>query len=203
MNTVALWNAARSSKLSAVLHLLPHALLTSLSLCLRAVACPRGASRRTVRLGFWLRFHHPVAQLSRGKTAIAVLLALLLSSGLMPSSLAQTAGTGALAGEVTDSTHAVVPDVHITVVNEATGEKRVVSSHADGSYIAPLLLPGSYRVEFSKSGFKTVVENGLKINVTETAKLNAQLTVGTVQQEVSVAAQKELMETESASLGQA
>jgi len=138
--------------------------------------------------------------LSARKLAVfAVVLQMLLM--LAPSTLAQNASTGALAGEVTDSTRAVVPDVKVTVTNEATGEKREVMSQHDGSYSVPLLPPGSYRVEFSRTGFKGAVKSGLQINVTETARLNVQLAVGAVQEEVTVTAEAQLMQTESSALG--
>src|SRR5262249_27602253 len=128
-----------------------------------------------------------------------ILLQVLLL--VAPSTLAQNASTGALAGEITDPTRAVVPDVKVTVINEATGEKRAVMSQRDGSYSVPLLPPGSYRVEFSRTGFKAAVKPGLPINVTETARLNVQLAVGAVQEEVTVTTEAQLMQTESSTLG--
>src|SRR5262249_5269642 len=136
---------------------------------------------------------------SGSKLAGFVLLQVLLM--LAPSTLRPNARTGALAGEVTDPTRAVVPDVKVTVTNEATGEKREVMSQHDGSYSVPLLPPGSYRVEFSRAGFKAAVKSGLQINVTETARLNVQLAVGAVQEEVTVTAEAQLMQTESSALG--
>jgi hypothetical protein len=115
--------------------------------------------------------------------------------------LAQTANTGALAGEVSDPTHAMVPEVKVTVINAATGEKREVLSRRDGSYVVPLLPPGSYRVEFSKAGFKAAVKEGLQIIVTETARLDIQLAIGAVQETVTVTTEAQLMQTESSTLG--
>ena len=73
---------------------------------------------------------------------VGMLVCLLLS---FPA-LAQTAGTGALTGAVTDNNGAVVPEAKVTVTNEATGETRTVMSQSNGTYVVPLLLPGSYRV---------------------------------------------------------
>ena len=66
----------------------------------------------------------------------------------------QTAGTGALTGTVTDQQNAIVSGVEITVTSETTGEKRSVVTQDNGDYAVPQLLPGSYRIEFSKAGFK-------------------------------------------------
>ncbi|HKF55543.1 MAG TPA: carboxypeptidase-like regulatory domain-containing protein, partial [Blastocatellia bacterium] len=92
-------------------------------------------------------------------------LALISSSLLLilpAAAAAQTAGTGALTGTVTDSNGAVVSDVQIKVTSDATGEVRTVESHSNGGYVVPLLAPGTYTVEFVKSGFKTAVKTGLE-----------------------------------------
>lgn len=115
--------------------------------------------------------------------------------------LAQTASTGALTGEITDPAGAFIAGVQVTATNEATGEKRDVVSQEDGRYTVPLLPPGSYHVEFSKSGFKSAVKTGLQINVTETTKLDLQLEVGAVQEQVTITSEAQLLQTESSALG--
>jgi hypothetical protein len=117
------------------------------------------------------------------------------------SALAQTASTGALTGTVTDNTGSVILEVKVTVTNTATGETRTVASQANGTYLVPLLLPGTYRVEFSKTGFKAAVKPDLQINVTETARLDIQLEVGAIEQQVTVTTEATLLQTESAALG--
>jgi hypothetical protein len=114
---------------------------------------------------------------------------------------AQTAGTGALTGTITDPNKALVADVQVTATNEVTGEARSVQSQQNGTYVVPLLPPGSYQLEFVKSGFKKSVKAGLRINVTETSRLDLELELGTVQEQVSVTAEAQLLQTESATLG--
>jgi len=128
-----------------------------------------------------------------------VLACLLLSFPAL--ALAQTASTGALTGTIMDNSGAVVPEAKVTVTNEATGEARTVVSQPNGSYTIPLLLPGSYRVEFSKTGFKQAVKPGLEINVTETARLDVQLELGAVEEQVTVTSEAALLQTESSALG--
>ena len=72
------------------------------------------------------------------------------------SLMAQTAATGALTGTVTDETSAVVPNATVTVTSADTGQARTVTTDAAGTYKVSLLPPGSYRVKFEASGFKTV-----------------------------------------------
>src|SRR3989442_15103735 len=126
------------------------------------------------------------------------ILALLCSFGLASG---QTAGTGAVAGTVTDQSGAGVPEAKIVVTNEATGETRTLTSQGSGSFMAPLLPPGAYRVEISKTGFKVAVRAGLRITVTETARLDVSLEVGTLQEQVTVSTEAALLQTESSALG--
>jgi hypothetical protein len=127
------------------------------------------------------------------------LVSLLLSCPVL--ALSQTASTGALTGVVIDSAGAVVVDAQVKVVNEASREARVVTSQSNGVYSVPLLPPGSYRVEYSKTGFKFAVKTGLQINVTETARFDVQLEPGGVQEQVVIAGGAQLLQTESSALG--
>lgn len=114
---------------------------------------------------------------------------------------AQTGSTGAVTGTVTDQQGAILSGVEVTVTNEATGEKRTAVSQDNGDYSIPQLLPGFYRVEFARTSFKTAVKSGLRINVTETTRLDVQLEVGQVSETVSVTTQAELLQTDSPALG--
>jgi len=129
----------------------------------------------------------------------ALALGLLLAIGV--AAQAQTSGTGAIAGVVTDPNQAVIGGVQISATNDSTGEVRSTQSQGNGAYTIPLLLPGSYRVEFKKAGFKNEARTGLTVTVTQTARLDVQLELGTVQQEVTVNADAQVLETQSAALG--
>ncbi len=74
-------------------------------------------------------------------------------------------------------------------------------SQPNGDYAAPQLLPGTYRVEFSRAGFKTAVKSGLRINVTETSRLDVQLEVGQVNETITVTSDAALLQAESPALG--
>jgi len=89
------------------------------------------------------------------KSFTALLGSLVLLSLLSAAAYGQTAGTGAIAGVVSDPSGAVVSQATIKVTNNQTGEKRTAVSASGGNYTVPLLPPGAYMVEVSKSGFKT------------------------------------------------
>src|SRR5260370_941189 len=92
---------------------------------------------------------------SRGKRYVFAVVVILLAQLALQSGNAQTAGTGAISGTVTDSSGAVVPAANISVANIDTGETRSTASQTNGVYRVALLPPGSYRVDVSKTGYKT------------------------------------------------
>jgi Carboxypeptidase regulatory-like domain/TonB-dependent Receptor Plug Domain len=137
--------------------------------------------------------------ITRSKLQLLVLISFFLFG--VTGGLAQGAGTGALAGVVSDSTGAALPDVQIRVTNEATGDSRLAVSHANGSYVVPFLQPGSYRIEASKAGFRVSLLKGIRVSLAETETLNIGMQVGAVNETIDVQSQVEQLETESSSLG--
>ena len=120
---------------------------------------------------------------------------------LGPRVNAQTSSSGALTGTVTDPSGAIVPGATVRVVNLATGDSHNFVSQTNGSYLAPFLLPGAYRVEVSKSGFKTVNLTGISVVVAETSTLNVKLEIGEVAQNVTVSTEAQLLQTQNQALG--
>jgi hypothetical protein len=106
-----------------------------------------------------------------------------------------------LSGRVTDSSGAVLPDVEITLISDATARLRTVKTEADGSYRIPLLEPGLYHLEAKRAGFKVVAKPGVTIIVTETSTLNFAMELGSVTERVIVTSQEAFVQTESSDLG--
>ncbi len=134
-------------------------------------------------------------------TAALFLLTAALCMSVPTAALAQTAGTGALSGTITDPTGAVVPGASINVTNNATGETRESVTGQAGTYRVPLLQPGVYTVTIQKDGFKLAEQTGVVVAVTETATLNVELSPGDVVERIEVAADVQMLQTESSTLG--
>jgi Carboxypeptidase regulatory-like domain/TonB-dependent Receptor Plug Domain/TonB dependent receptor len=127
------------------------------------------------------------------------LLALLVV--LVAVSSGQTAGTGAISGTITDPKGAVVAMATISAIDVTTGEKRTTVSSTAGTYLVPLLLPATYRLEVSKEGFKLSVSTSVPVHVTETVTVNVRLAVGAARETVTVTGNSELLKTEDSTLG--
>jgi hypothetical protein len=130
----------------------------------------------------------------------ATLVALFLG-GLPVKSAAQTAGTGALSGTVTDPSGSSISGAQVKVTSESSGEVRTVATNNIGVFNVPLLLPGAYRVEVIQPGFRTATVPHVQIIVTETNSLTIRLEVGQVSETVVVEAQVAQLQTESSTLG--
>src|ERR1039458_5748676 len=118
----------------------------------------------------------------------------------VPSLMAQSGSTGALAVTVTDPLHGVVAGATVTVSNAAAVTRTAVTSE-NGSYTFALLPPGNYKVTISAQGFMRVDIPLVVVNVAETAVLNQGLQIGEQTQHVTVSATTETLQTESGTLG--
>src|SRR5229473_7353221 len=72
--------------------------------------------------------------------------------------------TGKITGFVTDSSGGVVAGVPVTAINGATGVVTKAETSDTGEYLLNFLLPGTYRVEVEKAGFKKAVNSGAIVN---------------------------------------
>src|SRR6202022_4298308 len=88
-----------------------------------------------------------------------------------------------LSGTVTDATGAILPNVHVSIRNTATGITRGITADTAGFYTAPNLLPGNYEVTFSASGFATQVSSGATLTVGAQQGLNVSLRGGQFSQQ--------------------
>ena len=111
--------------------------------------------------------------------------------------------TGSIVGSVTDSKGALLAGATVTVTNNATGEKRATTTSESGEYQVLTLQPGEYTVEIERSGFKRYVRNPVEVQVEQATRINAEMAIGAVTEEVTVTTAAPIMQTESASLGQA
>ncbi|HYK36902.1 carboxypeptidase regulatory-like domain-containing protein [Alloacidobacterium sp.] len=93
---------------------------------------------------------------------------------------------GSIYGTVTDNTGAVIPNATVTVTDEAKGTVVTVQSNESGAYTVDHLVPDSYDVKVSVSGFQNFEAKGIKVFADTAPKVDAQLTVGGASQTVTV-----------------
>ena len=123
----------------------------------------------------------------------SVLAALMLLAPTVAS-----AQTSAIAGTVKDSSGAVLPGVTVEVSSPALIEKtRTATTDGVGQYKVTQLPPGTYSIAFTLSGFKTFTRSGIELTSDFTAPVNAEMAVGAVSENVTVAAQSPIVDVQS------
>lgn len=93
-----------------------------------------------------------------------------------------------LSGQVTDPSGARVANATVTAVNAASGTSYNAKTGADGTYYIPYVLPGNYTVTVTAKGFKTAVQENVRLFAAQPFGQNFQLEVGGNTQKVVVTA---------------
>src|SRR6266481_3339670 len=138
------------------------------------------------------------------KRWMAVFLGVSLMALLMPAGLrAQAGATGAITGTVSDQKGGAISGATIVVTNVATGHKeREVVSTGAGTFNVPSLPPSRYSLEITATGFSRFLMDNILVQVTETASVNATLSVGQVTETVTVHDVSPPVELTSAATGE-
>ncbi|MCI0436572.1 MAG: carboxypeptidase regulatory-like domain-containing protein, partial [Gemmatimonadetes bacterium] len=111
--------------------------------------------------------------------------------------LAQEANQGTITGFIYDQSQSAVPNAEITVTHPDTGQVRVVRSTTEGVYTIVALQPGVYNARATAAGFKSVVQNGIVLNVGASVRVNFNLEVGAVAETVTVEGVAPVLKTET------
>lgn len=114
-----------------------------------------------------------------------MLLSALLSAAWLGVAFAQSTNSGDLRGTVTDTSGASLPEVKVTVTNTATGISKNYMTNQEGLYDTSSIVVGNYQILFEKGGFSKFERSGVTVEV-GTTMVNAQLTIGSVNQSVVV-----------------
>src|SRR5437879_5592470 len=115
---------------------------------------------------------------------------------LAAAALGQGGATGAITGTVQDPSGAFVANATVQITNRDTGVlERTVTTGPDGTFTAPLLPVGTYRVGIHGSGFAETKIADVSVRVTETTRMTAKLTTEQVQQKIEVQAEVQTVDT--------
>jgi len=117
-------------------------------------------------------------------------------------SLQAQVDTGSITGTVTDPSGAVVSGAKITLLNEGTGASLSTTTGGDGGYTFSPVRIGSYTVDATAQGFKTVSQTHVVVNVSANVLANFKLQTGAVTETVEVTSSVPVLQTQDASLGQ-
>ncbi len=109
--------------------------------------------------------------------------------------------TATVTGTVTDPNGNAVPNVKITATNQATKIDYTAQSTSSGGYTIPFLPVGRYVISGEVTGFKRLVSNPIPLEVNQTARIDLQLEVGAISEQVVVEDIAPVLQTETTNVG--
>jgi hypothetical protein len=121
----------------------------------------------------------------------------LVTMALLLTSCAWAQDNATITGSVLDSTGAVVPNVAISLNNQATGQVRLVISNTSGLYLFANVGVGRFTLTATVPGFRRYTKTNIVVNTDQTLMEDVLLTVGSEGQTVTVQADALQVQTET------
>src|ERR1700686_4464710 len=125
---------------------------------------------------------------------LGVLLAAVILA-LAPAAVWGQNVYGTIAGTVTDSSGAAIGGTNVTLTDLDKNEKRNMTTDASGNYAFVNILPGRYRIEAEKSGFKRFVREPIIVEIESGLKVDIVLEVGARTETIEVTGAPPLLQT--------
>jgi outer membrane receptor protein involved in Fe transport len=122
---------------------------------------------------------HPFTRVTR-----CIVLAILIGSTLLGQ-----VNTATVTGTVSDPTGSAIPNAKVEAKNEATGATSLAVTNTAGRFSLAFLPIGAYAVTVTASGFEGQTSNGIPLTAGQMLDMKISLTVGNVQQNITVAAE--------------
>src|SRR6202044_1402450 len=116
---------------------------------------------------------------------------------LVASCLAAQSPNGIINGLVLDPAGRAIAGSEIRIVNDATGVQYIGMTNDEGIYVVTNLPPGTYRLQVSKIGFKTLIKPDIILNVQDSLAINFTLPIGAASVTITVPGGAALVNTES------
>jgi len=136
---------------------------------------------------------------NRVQSTLPTILVLLVISILCPTHLA--AQLGGIVGSVSDPSGASIGGAVVRVTNTSTGLEWQTKTGLQGDYSLGLLPPGVYVVEATAAGFSPARASAVQLLVNATRRIDLQLTLVTVKENLHVEAVPPVVETETSEQG--
>src|SRR5712664_366682 len=109
--------------------------------------------------------------------------------------------TGSIRGAVVDPSGAVVQSAAVSAQQTETGLTRTAITDRDGAYVLVELPIGQYQIRAEAKGYQKYLQEGISLDVNQTATVNVHLKLGAETQQVEVKADAQLVQSTVSSLG--
>jgi hypothetical protein len=131
---------------------------------------------------------------------VRVILVVALVAAFLTLGAAAQSPNGSIGGMVLDPDDKAIVGAEIIVVNDLTRVQYETKTNGDGIYEVPNLQPGPYRIQVSKSGFKTLIKPDVILNVQNAVTINFKLPIGAASVVVTVEGGAPMMNTTDATV---
>jgi Carboxypeptidase regulatory-like domain len=128
------------------------------------------------------------------KTALFLLVSICTATGFAQSA------TTSLRGTVTDPSGAVVPGATVTLVDNASGQKLIATTKANGEYQLVQIAPAKYEITVTANGFGGSAKSA-ELLVNQPATINFVLSMQSNTEVISVTTAAQTLNVTDASLG--
>ncbi len=108
--------------------------------------------------------------------------------------------SASLSGRITDPSKARIAGARVAAINVATNIRDETTTNSVGEYYLPSLLPGRYRIEVEKPGFKKLVRPDVAVHVQDGLDIDFELSVGAGSESVTVEGGAPLLNTSDATV---
>jgi len=129
-------------------------------------------------------------------TSLIVMFCAILA---VPALAQQT--TGSITGRVVDQSSLAMPGVTVTAVHTETGFSRTAVTDGSGDYRLTALPVGVYNLTAELSGFKTLTNKGLIVNVGQIIDIPLKLEVAAVSETINVSGETPMIQTTNSAVG--
>jgi len=135
------------------------------------------------------------------RLGLAFLAAIVLLALTPPAGRSQNV-YGTIAGTVTDASGAAVASATVTLTNMDNAEKHKIETDSSGNYTFVNILPGRYKLEGEKTGFKKFLREPIVVQIESGLRVDISLQVGAQTETIEVTGEAPLLQPETNSLGQ-
>jgi hypothetical protein len=111
---------------------------------------------------------------SRAIAHLSVAVFLVLMQGRAPAQESRAT----IGGRVSDAAGAVISGAVVKITNVDTSIETSLTTNDSGAYVAPLLIPGNYRIAAEHPGFKRFSRTGITLSVNDNLQIDVKLDVG-------------------------
>ena len=105
-----------------------------------------------------------------------------------------------LSGRVIDPSKARIVGARVTAISSGTNVRDETITNGSGEYYLPSLIPGTYRIEVEKSGFKKLIKPDVILHVQDALDIDFEMTVGSASESMTVEGGAPLLKTSDASV---